>query len=167
MDKNKSQHYNFCYDAIPSMFHSQTKDFLKYLERDGIKFLQFWWDHVGQRLPFEKLIPFSNIAYEVLQVPPKTEVVFITLPPPQEDDEMYFLALVANPEKRFGWVRLPTTRILGLARRPTEKYPSGTELGDLTPRAIYVPLGEGPQPTLEAFKQTVLERIKRKEVSAR
>jgi len=160
MDKKKSQHYNFCYDVMPSLFHSQTDDFMKYIDRDGLKFLEFWWNHVGQQLPFEQLVPFSNARYEIVEYQPKSRIIFITLPPPKNEGEMFFLALIRNPEKRFAWVRLPSTRIIGLVKRSKDLFKSGTELGDLTPRAIFVKIGEGPVATLAEFKERVFEMIK-------
>lgn len=160
MDKKKSQHYNFCYDVLPSLFHSQTDEFMKYLERDGLKFIEFWWNHVGAQLPNEQLVSFASTKFEIEERTPKQRIIFITLPPPQHEGEMYFLALVRNPEKRFAWVRLPSTRILGLVKISKDKYDSGTEIGDLTPRAIYVPQVKGPLPSLGEFKKVVYEMSK-------
>lgn len=165
MNKKKSQHYNFCYDVIPVMFHSQTKDFMKYIDRDGLQFLEFWWKHIGDQLSSEKLVSFANTAFEIvgLNMKPATRIVFITLPPPQEDGELFFLALISKPERKFGWVRLPSTRIITLAKQSKDKFESGTEIGDLTPRAIYVSLGGGPVPSLGEFKRKVLEMIQPKD----
>jgi hypothetical protein len=161
MDKKKSQHYNFCYEAIPALFHTQTKDFMKLIERDGLKFLEFWWNHIGDQLPEEKLVAFTHAAFEIvdLEMKPPTKVVFVTLPMPQEEGEMYFLGLVRKPERKFGWLRLPSTRILCLVKRSKDRYASGTELGDLTPRAIVVPIGEGPAASLGEFKRKVIEMV--------
>jgi len=161
MDKKKSQHYNFCYDAVPALFHTQTKDFMKYIDRDGIKFLEFWWKHIGDQLPEEKLVSFANTAFEIadLNMKPPTRIVFITLPPPQENGEMYFLALIRKPERKFGWLRLPSTRILALAKQSKDQVDSGTLLGDLTPRAIFVSQGEGPVPSFGEFKRKVIEMV--------
>jgi hypothetical protein len=162
MDLKKSQHYNFCYEALPILFHSQTSDFHKYLERDGLAFLEFWWNHVGERLATELLVPFAGMAYGTFPLNEKTTITFITLPKPREVEEMYFLGLIANPEKRFGWVRLPSTRVIGLVMRPKDKFDSGTEMGDMTPRGIFVSLGEGPEATKEAFQTVVIEKAKPK-----
>ncbi len=162
MDKKKSQHYNFCYDVMPALFHSQTDEFMKYIERDGINFLEFWWKHVGSQLPAEMLVPFSGMKFTIEERSPKTSIVFVSLPPPRQEGEMFFLALVRNPERRFAWLRLPSTRMVGLVKRSKDQFESGTELGDLTPRAIFVSLGSGPEPSLEAFKQKVFELTRSK-----
>jgi hypothetical protein len=162
MDKKKSQHYNFCYDVIPALFHSQTNDFMMYIDRDGVKFLEFWWNHVGSQLPAEQLVSFANTKMEIEERSPSQRIIFITLPPPLHEQEMYFLALVRNPERHFAWVRLPSTRILGLVKRSKDTFESGTELGDLTPRAIFVSQGVGPVPSLGEFKKLVFEMTKSK-----
>jgi hypothetical protein len=160
MDKKKSQSYNFCYDIIPALFHSQTDEFMKYIERDGLKFLQFWWDHVGEKLPFEQLVPFGSVKFETVERGEKRRIVFISLPPPPHEYDIYFLALIRDPEKHFAWLRLPSTRIVCLVRRSKDDFKNGTQLGDLTPRAIYQPIGSGPQPTLEQFKEAVFDLTK-------
>ena len=40
MNKNKSLQYNYGFEAIPVLFHSQTSDFKNYLEKDGVEFLE-------------------------------------------------------------------------------------------------------------------------------
>jgi hypothetical protein len=162
MDRKRSQQFNYCYEALPIMFHSQTKDFLKYLEKDGLAFLEFWWNHVGERLPFDKLTPFTGMAFESFPMSETTKITILTLPKPKEEGEMYYMGLISNPEKRFAWVRLPSTRVVGLVKKSKETYESGTELGDVTPRAIYVSIGEGPEPTKEAFKQAIINLARRK-----
>lgn len=157
MDLKKSQHFNYSFEAIPILFHSQTRDFEKYIADDGLKFLEFWWKHVGERLKFEQLSPFSDVSFEVVQVNEKKKVYFLTLPHPREEGEMYFMGLIRSPERKFGWVRLPSTRVIGLVRRSRDDFPSGTEMGDVTPRGIYVKIGEGPEPTLAAFKKAIIE----------
>ena len=157
MDKKKSQLFNYSYEALPIMFHSQTQEFMKYLERDGLAFLEFWWRHVGENLPFEQNSAFEGAAYETFALNEKTDITIITLPKPREEGEMYFLGMIRNPEKRFGWVRLPSTRVIGRVKKSKDDYKSGTELGDVTPRAIFVSLGEGPEPNKEAFKKMVME----------
>jgi hypothetical protein len=163
VDKKKSQSFNFAFEALPIMFHSQTKDFNKFIERDGLQFLEFWWNHVGGQLPEDKLVPFSGMAFETHQPEEKLRMTVVTLPYPREDGEIYYLALVNRPDKRFGWVRLPTTRVIALVRRAkVEEDDSGTELGDITPRGIFVSLGEGPEPRKEVFIKHVLGLVIKK-----
>ncbi len=50
MDKTKSQAINFAFEVVPLMFHSQTTDFITYLKKDGLQFLEFWWKYIGDKL---------------------------------------------------------------------------------------------------------------------
>ena len=73
MDKTKSHQWNFAFDAIPILFHSQTDSFMKYLEKDGIKFLQFWWDHVGDKMDEEKRVSSGGLTFETERIDKKTQ----------------------------------------------------------------------------------------------
>jgi len=153
MDTKKSQAFNFAYDAVPIMFHSQTEDFFKYLKRDGLKFLEFWWNYVGDKVDEGKRSSLKGMDYLLLDEDPKNRMILITMPPPKESDGAHFLLMQAKPEKRFAWVKLPNTRVLVLIRKGTPENPEATELGDITPRGIYVRNRTGPAPTLENMKK--------------
>jgi len=56
MDKKKSLQYNFAFEAIPIIFHSQTTEFMRLLEKDGVEFLKFWWNHVGDQVEESKRV---------------------------------------------------------------------------------------------------------------
>jgi hypothetical protein len=160
MNPQKTQHFNYAFEAIPFLFHRETDQFFKILERDGKKFLKFWWDHVGARLPDEQLSSFTGFNFKTeKELPRKTTIVWITLPPPQNPGEAYFLALVGRPEKRIFFVRLPTTEIYVLAKSDVPDSEE-TVLGQLTPRARFIPRGAGPKPEMKAFKETVLQLLK-------
>ena len=165
MDRKKSQQFNFAFEAAPVMFLTQTSQFMKFLEKDGLTFLKFWWDHVGSQLPNEMLRPFDGMHFKITPVDKDTQIVLITLPAPREDGEMYYLGMIARPERRFAWVRIPNVRALGLVRRPKPDFPNGTEIGDLTPRAIFVPKGAGPEPDEDKFMQ-IVTRLSQKQSSA-
>jgi hypothetical protein len=162
MDKKKSQLYNFTHEALPIVFHSQTDEFMKYLEQDGLDFLKFWWDHVGIQLQVqlklkeEELAPFEGVDFKIIPINEKKKVTIITFPPPRENDEIFYVGLISSPEKRFAWVKLPTQRALALVYRPLPSFPRQTEIGDLTPRGIFVPMGAGPEPDLEKFTAIVM-----------
>jgi hypothetical protein len=160
MDKKKSQAHNFAFEALPTLFHAQTDDFMKYLERDGINFIKFWWDNVGSQLPPEMQSTFDCVEFKIIPINEKKKLSIITLPPPIDDCEMYYLGFISQPEKRFAWVRLPLQRAIGLARRSRLDFPRGTEIGDLTPRGLFVSLGAGPEPDLDAFTSIMLKYAK-------
>ena len=162
MEKNKSLQYNFGMEAMPVLFHSQTNQFMKYLEKDGIKFLQFWWNHVGDRLPENRRVTSAGMAFEVEKIDNKTSLVIITLPTPKENEDPYFLGFVARPERRFVWIRLPTTEAYVLCRDDGCKEEHKTNFGYLTPSGNFRPRGVGVNPTKQDFKRTVMNRISNK-----
>lgn len=154
MEKNKSQRYNFAYESIPVLFHTQTGEFLKYIERDGAKFLLFWWDQMGDRLPETQRQPFEGFELETRDLKPATHIILLTFPTPALEGEVYFMALISVPEKRFAWVKMPNTRIIALAKRE-----DGVELGYLTPRSNFVPIPEDVEPNRQAFTDAVLRIV--------
>ncbi len=116
MEKNKSLSWNFTFEAIPLLFHKSTDTFMRYLDKDGKNFLIFYWNYVGDMLSEEKRVSPAGLGYNIEQVDKNTKLVIITLPTPKEDGDPYFLALVARPERRFFFVRLPNTESYVLHR---------------------------------------------------
>ncbi len=159
MDKNRSLSWNFTFEAIPLLFHSSTDSFMRYLDKDGREFLVFYWNHVGDRLEAEKRVTPAGLTYSVDQVDKNTRLVIITLPSPKEDGDAYFMALVARPEKRFFFVRLPNTEVYVLHRDDKSEELSKTAFGYLSPRAIYQQKGAGVRPNKVDFKQVVMKKI--------
>ncbi len=160
MNQKKSQHYNYAREALPTVFHSQTGGFMMYLERDGLKFLEFWWKHVGKRLDDTQLSPFKEVAYEVHDVPEKkSKIYLVKLPPVREFGEMHMLAFVKLPEKRVPMVRWPSTRVVALEHVEPKYSQSGTMMSEITPRTRIIPIGPGPEPALSAFYQAVFDYI--------
>jgi hypothetical protein len=162
MNKNKSLQFNFGMEAIPVLFHSQTNQFMKYLEKDGVKFLNFWWNHVGDQLPEEKRLSSGGLTFEVEPIDKKTKLVIITLPTPKEDRDPYFLGLIARPERRVLWVHLPTTEAFALIRDDGVNEPHKTGFGYLTPNGIFRPRGVGLVATKADFKRYVKSKLAQK-----
>jgi hypothetical protein len=162
MEKNKSHAFNFAFEALPILFHSQTNDFIKHLEKDGIKFLRFWWDHVGDKMGEANRAPWRGLDFTIEKVDEKTKLVWIKMPTPVGDEEAYFTALMAKPEFRFVWVRWPNSLAFALRRWDAVKEPPRTMFGFLTQRALFRPLIEGISPDEESFKRAVYTKIKRR-----
>ena len=130
MDKKKSQHYNYTFESLPNIFHSQTKEFFNYLEKDGTDFLEFWWNHMGVRLGMDESDPFENVSYMFKEIPEKkSRMVLLTLPEPKKFLECYFMAFLEAPIKRFP-VRLPNTRIFVLENVQMNSSPTCTFYGE-------------------------------------
>ncbi len=167
MDKRKSHLWNYAMEAIPILFHSQTDGFMKYIDKDGLDFLKFWWNHVGDRLDESKRISPNGLSFEVERIDKNTRLVIITLPSPTEDGDAYFLGLVARPERRFFFIRLPNTNVYVLRRADGCGQPHLTSFGELTPRALYRERGIGLNPTKQDFKRIVKKRLEPKKKRAK
>lgn len=162
MDKNKSQQWNFAFDAIPIIFHSQTDNFMKYLDKDGVKFLQFWWDHVGDKLEESKRVSSAGLNFEVERIDKKTSLVIINLPSPKVDGEAYFIGLIARPERRFAMVRFYTSDAYVLYRDDAVDQPHHTSFAYLTAQASIRPRGIGLNPTKPDFKRILKSKLEKK-----
>jgi hypothetical protein len=162
MEKNRSLQCNYSFEALPILFHSQTSGFMKYLEKDGVNFLKFWWNHVGDQLEEGKRALPTGLTFEVDIHDERTKIIYITLPTPKEDGDGIFLAFVARPERRFAWVRIPNTEAYILSRYDDSKTLNKTAFGLLSPRAIYRQLGEGLSPNKADFKRIVKNKVEKK-----
>ena len=76
MDKKKTLQYNFTFEAIPLLFHSQTSGFIKHLEKDGVNFLKFWWNHVGDQLEEDKRVTPAGLTYCTEKYDEKTIIFY-------------------------------------------------------------------------------------------
>lgn len=164
MEKNRSLQYNFALDAIPILFHSQTGQFVKLLERDGMKFLNFWWNHVGDKLAEDKRVSSAGLSFDIETVDSKTKLVVISLPSPKEDMDPYFIGFIARPEKRVLWVKLPTSEGYALLRDDGVKDQNKTNFGYVTPNGLFRPRGVGLKPTKQDFKRYLKSKISEKKV---
>jgi hypothetical protein len=162
MEKNKSLSWNFTFEAIPLLFHKSTETFMKYLDKDGRNFLVFYWNYAGDLLSEEKRVSPAGLGYTIEQLDKNTQLVIITLPTPKEDGDPYFLALVARPERRFFFVRLPNTEVYVLSRDDHSELENKTAFGYLSPRAIYQEKGGGLPPNKVEFKRVVTNKIMKK-----
>ena len=104
MNNKKSQHYNYTHETIPLIWHKQTPEFLKYLEKDGTKFLRFWWKHLEENLGIKILSSSEGLGYQVKEVRTDKNVpvhlVILTLPLPQAIGEVYYMALLKYPDNQ-------------------------------------------------------------------
>ncbi len=83
MGKSHNHVFIYTYEALPGVFRNQTDQFLEYLKRDGMKFLKFWWEQVGKKLPEESdYRDDEGLSYIIRQYSNGAQAVIITLPPP-------------------------------------------------------------------------------------
>lgn len=160
MDKNKSQQYNFAYEALPTLYHSQTNEFVRYIEKDGSKFLKFWWDHVGEQYDDAHKQPSEGLRARLIDLGKKNKLILVTLPTPKVEYDPCLICLIGSPERRFFLVRLPTTRVFVL-ELGKNKDTSNTSFYEVTPRLRKLPMGKGPEATAEEFIKTIRKIAKK------
>lgn len=162
MDKKLSLQNNFGLDAMPILFHSTPMKFVELLEKDGLKFLNFWWNHVGDRLSEDKRVSSAGMTFEIEELDKKTKLVIIKLPTPKVDQDPYLLGFVAKPERRLLWVRLPNSLGFALIRDDEVREQNRTTFGYLTPNGHFRPLGVGLKPEKLDFKRQIKSRLAHK-----
>lgn len=169
MDQRKSQQYNYTHETIPIMWHSQNQDFLKYIDKDGVKFLRFWWKHLVENMGIKIISDPEGLGFQMKEVPDKegksVKLVLLSLPKPVNVGEAYYMLLGKFPKKVSFFdmflVRLPTTRVLALELEGFEEDGTPkTGLYELTVRARNVRLGVGCEPVLDTFYKTGLQKFK-------
>ncbi len=160
MPKRDSQLYQFAYQAMPILFHKSASQFVGLLQRDGMKFLEFWWKQTAREVKGEDPIPSTGLRYEIRDYGEDRKMVLITLPPPRKAPEAYFLAMLTPPSKKsiIPWMNF--ARVFALQRGKPELGQGLTRLVELTPRGMQRDLGPGSQPALLDFYALVCEKLK-------
>ena len=170
MDLRRSQHYNYTHETIPMIFHKQTEDFFKYLDKDGTTFLRFWWKHLADNMGVKILSSSEGLGFQVKEVTnkkaEKVKVILLTLPKPKTPGEVFYMCLVKQPESltklaRFFLMKLPNTRIFSLELEGYQEDGSpNTGLYELTPRARNIRMRNGMEPVLDSFYKEILKVLK-------
>ena len=161
----KTQSYRFAFEAINTIFQRTPADFDMYLERDGIKFIKFWWDKVGLDVPEDQRSEAKGLAFTHRNLEDGRTITLITLPKPTTEPEAYFLALIPKPLKHnyfFTWKN--NTRLISLEYKLDEDGSPTTQLGEWTYRFNHFKIEGTCPPDLESFFKTVYDmyRVKNK-----
>jgi hypothetical protein len=160
MDRKKSQHFNFSHEAIPVLFHNNAENFFKYLEKDGIKFLKFYWKHLETNLKVDILSPTAGLNFQTELINEKIRVAIITMPEPKEIGEVFYLALVKLPQK-FSLFKVPFTKSVSLEYEGKAEDGSPiTGIYEITPRARNIRMKDGPSSNYDEFYNMVFDYLK-------
>lgn len=154
-----SQARIFCARVLPSLFHATPNQCLGFLNRDGTKFLRFYWGEAGKGLPEALRRDAFGLNYVIRQPAALTAVALISLPQPQAAGESYFSALIYRPNRRL-WFVSDTTMVINLEMTPADPARPATRLVEITRRLEREVLSKEPlQPRLEEFYQAVLMQL--------
>jgi hypothetical protein len=144
------QHYAFAHRMLPSIFLNEPAKFIGTLEQAGNDFLYYLWESLGNRLEASDLVAPEGLDCQLNQLDNDTTIALITLPPPQQITEAYFVATVYRP---------PMKRFITLEYGSHGDGRQRTVLCEWT-ADIHSNMGDGPEPTLEAFFEAVVNLIK-------
>lgn len=157
----QSQQKGFTAQALPDLFHQAPDQFLFLLERDGTKFLRFYWDQVGKNLALEEKISPFGLNFEIRQPQRSVKITLITLPKPRLEGEAYYEALVFRPYRFTGFFGVSdTTKVISLEYgfdSLGNERPLMVEWDKKLRREPVRPISE---PTKEGFFAAVLKEIK-------
>ncbi len=148
----------FTDQVIPELFHTTPDSFMFLIERDGTKFLRFYWDEAGKKLLPGQQEDSFGLNYFVRSPNARTQVVLITLPAPAVPGEAHYIALVHRPYRRLLMVS-DTTTVLVLESSPPEDSDPPTRLVEWSRRLQRFELKRGIPPGLEEFYEAVLVEI--------
>ena len=157
----QTQQIEFVSQVLPSLFHATPAQVIGFLERDGTKFLRFYWDQAGKKMSAEQLSPVFGLNFQIRQPRKQEAVALIHLPAPRVLGEAYYAALVYRPNRVTPFLSISdTTLVMALEHRLDESQQPVTLLVEYTRRQERLELGAGPVPGLEEFYQSVLQRMK-------
>jgi len=158
---HKSQQMIFESEVLPSLFHSTPDKFFRYLERDGQKFLHFYWHAAGEKIDPSLHNRAFGLNYVIRRPTNRTTMALISLPEPCRELEAYFVALIHRPLRimPFSFVS-DTTKVVALDY--AGEGPSGAQavLVEWTRRMAREELCPAQPLNLEGFYQAVKELIR-------
>jgi hypothetical protein len=143
------------------VFHGSPADFLLYLERDGNKFLQFYWDQVSKSIHPSERGESYGINYILRKPQSNVSIAIVLLPTPQIMGEAYYEAFVYRPRRVTPILRISDVTAvfaLVLVSDPGEK--PKTSIVEFTKKDQSIDHGVETEPVVEDFYRAVLELIK-------
>lgn len=161
MPANRSHPIVFSEDALPSVFHQTPVQFIYYLERDGTKFLHFYWQHVAKNYPETDRIDPYGLNYVINR--PQKDVTFaiVIMPAPQNIGEPYLEAFVYRPRRVTPILRInDMTAVFMLVKDSDLSDFPKTRIIERTRKGETIDRGEGPLPRVEEFYRVVIDLLK-------
>jgi hypothetical protein len=157
-EQTTTQSTVFVNKALTELFMVTPESFNQFLERDGTRFLRFYWDKAGEKLPQEQKADPFGLNYEVRRPRRFTTVYLIRLPRPRVPGESYYVALVYRPLRRVLFVS-DTSTVFNLEAMEPESEKPRAALIQWTPRLQRIRLKSGVRPDLNAFYEEVLKEL--------
>ncbi len=161
-------HYVFGHIALRQLFFHNPPAFVAALASRGEELAKQIWDDVGEKIEEDEgeavRLPSQGLACSTHDIGSGAVAVIVSLPPPEETTEAYFVGLVLRlPQKKL-WGLLGTEK--GMARYITlERGINIIEGGERTflcewSGDDHLNMGDGPDPTVSAFAHKLAEMVR-------
>jgi hypothetical protein len=161
MATEQSQQIVFFEDVLPSVFHEAPGDFLFYLERDGNKFLRFYWDRAGKNFTEPNRAEALGLNYVIHKPQNDVTIALVLMPMPQAVGEAYYEAFIYRPRRVTPILRISDmTSVFALIMVAGENDTHKTAIIERTRKETTLEHGEGPAPVVENFYKASLELIR-------
>jgi hypothetical protein len=157
----RSQQIVFFEDVLPSVFHEAPGDFLFYLERDGNKFLRFYWDRAGKIFAESDREEAFGLNYIIRKPQNDLVIALVIMPAPLAVGEAYYEAFIYRPRRVTPILRISDiTSVYALIMVTSENDNIKTSIIERTRKEVTLEHGEGPAPVIENFYQAALNLIR-------
>ena len=95
--------YYFAYSMLPSCFfgYPEFPRKIRFYPDEITLWLQYLWARLEKELPAELHSPMEGVQITAHRIGGKTLVLFIQMPPPKQDLEVHFIALVYSSPLRY------------------------------------------------------------------
>jgi hypothetical protein len=147
--------------VLPALFHDSPEAFLNLLNRDGTRFLNFYWAEAAKKLPEEQLADRFGLNYVIRKPGPRRDFILalITLPQPVNPGEAFYSALAYRPYRRMLLVS-DTTAVFNLEMDEPNGETPQTCLVQWTRREVREVVRRGVEAGLEEFYREVLDELR-------
>lgn len=152
INRPRPEYYAFSHQALPEIFFSDPQKLISTLNESGAEFLYYLWHQV------EKYAGVAESQVEQqIQVEHQTiqgiSLTLVTLPPPQNMTEAYYLALLVKPgEQKY-------SRYLTLEHSQIPPGKPCTVLGEWLAGGAHIHHGQGPEPEKDLFVESISQLL--------
>lgn len=157
MFANQSQ--IFSNQVLPSLFHGTPAQFLQYLDRDGTKFLMFYWKIAGEKCATSMRRDSFGLNFSFHEPSPGTLITIIRLPEPVTEYDCYFSALIYRPSRRIFFVS-DTTKVINLEKCSRSDFDTGTLMVEWNRHLRRETINISPRPIQEEFFKILIQVLR-------
>jgi hypothetical protein len=155
-----TQQAEFAFRTLPDLFHQDPDQFIQLLERNGNRFLNFYWDEAGKRInQTEKVVPYG-IDYAMQHPNSLLQAAWITFPDPTRIGEAWLGAFIFRPTRV---TMIPgvndVARVLVLMNTSDVPGENKTSLVQITRRLEFFEVGKDILPDKIAFHSAVADIV--------